>query len=222
MENLANKKVAAIVPAFNEEANVGDVLKVLLNSKDVSEVILVDDGSKDKTSEIGKRLGVKVITLEKNGGKGNAMIQGVRSTDAQIIVFFDADLKGLAKEHVEQLVEPMLKENVDMCVGLRGRFLGLPEVIAKIDPLMAIGGERAIKRYLIEAVPEETIQGFAVETVLNYYCFKKNKKVKYVVLKGLDIITKERKWGLVRGLKNRLKMIREMARARRELKNLNI
>ena len=61
MASLLREKVAAIVPALNEEASVGEVLRVLLNSKFIDQVILVDDGSTDKTGEIGEHLGVKVV-----------------------------------------------------------------------------------------------------------------------------------------------------------------
>ena len=54
---MKNKKIAAIVPALNEEANVERVLRVLLSSKDINQVILVDDGSTDKTTEVSRKAG---------------------------------------------------------------------------------------------------------------------------------------------------------------------
>jgi glycosyltransferase involved in cell wall biosynthesis len=209
-------KVAAIVPALNEEANVGNVLKTLLESKDLDEVILVDDGSTDRTAEIGKILGVKVIELPKKGGsgKGNAMKKAVESADAQVIVFFDADLVGLKTEHISQLVRPILERRAAMAIGVRDRYGGLPKIIAKIDPLLAIGGERAMKRSIFEALPERFIQGFAVETALDYYCLKRKLKVLYPKLKGLTVIIKEKKWGFVKGFKNRLKMIWQLIKIR--------
>lgn len=214
MTNFHKEKIAAIVPAFNEEKNVGEVLKVLLSSKCLDEVILVDDGSDDKTAEVGKNLGAKVIKMKKNSGKGNAMKEAAGATDAEILVFFDADLMGLSEDHVLALVNPMLTENVAMCVGIRGRLWGLPRLIAKIDPLMAIGGERALRRFVFESIPEKFMQGFAVETALSYYCLVKKLPVEYVVLKNLSIITKEKKWGFVRGFKNRLKMIWQILKIR--------
>jgi polyisoprenyl-phosphate glycosyltransferase len=218
---MHKEKVAAIVPALNEEANVDAVLKVLLRSKDLDEVILVDDGSTDKTAEIGEKLGAKVIKLPKIGGsgKGNAMKQGLEATDAKIIVFFDADLVGLSKEHVFSLVEPMLKENLEMCVGIRGRLWGLPRLIAKIDPLTAIGGERAVKRELFEKIPDKFLQGFAVETALNYYCSAKKLPVKYVILKNLKMTVKEKKWGFAKGFASRIKMIWQIIKIRLTIKN---
>lgn len=215
MNNL-NVKITAIVPALNEEKNVGKVLKTLLESKVFNQVILVDDGSVDKTSEIGLNLGVEVIKLPKIGGsgKGNAMRQGVKASQGDIVVFFDADLIGLTEKHISLLIEPLLKEEVQMCIGIRGRFNGLPLTISKIDPLMAIGGERALRRDWFLNIPEDLMQGFAVETTLNYYCLVNKLPIKYVLLPNLEIITKERKWGFLKGLKNRIKMIWQMLKIR--------
>ena len=214
--NNSKVRTAAIVPALNEEANVGNVLKTLLGSRDLDEVILVDDGSTDRTAEIGEELGAKVIVLPEKGGngKGNAMKQGVESTDAEIIVFFDADLVGLKIEHVSQLVQPILEGKAAMAVGVRDRYKKLPDIIIKIDPLLAIGGERAMKRFIFEALPEKFIRGFAVETALNYYCLKKKLKIVYPKLKGLTIVIKEKKWGFVKGFKNRLEMIWQLIKIR--------
>jgi polyisoprenyl-phosphate glycosyltransferase len=214
MVNFQNKKIVAIVPAFNEEKNVGEVLKVLLSSKYFSEVILVDDGSTDKTSAIGEKMGVKVVRLEKNGGKGNAMRKGVESVDAEIIIFFDADLTGLSKNHISLLSEPILSGKAAMCIGLRGRLWNLPKLIVKIDPLLAIGGERAVKKDLFEKISDKLLSGFSVETVLNYYCLKNKLSIEYVPLENLKMVIKEKKWGFVKGFSSRINMIFEIIKIR--------
>ena len=207
-------KIAAVICALNEEKNIGRVLKVLLDSKDLDEVIVVDDGSRDRTAEIAVEIGAKVIRLPKNKGKGNAMKQGVKSTEAEIIVFIDADLIGLTTEHIFLLVQPILENKAAMSVGSRERWGGLPKFFVSIDPLLAIGGERAMKRFVFESIPERFIQGFAVETALNYYCLKNKLKVLYPELKGLTVVIKEKKWGFLKGFKNRLKMIWQLLKIR--------
>jgi len=213
MTSLNREKVAAIVPALNEEANVGNVLKVLLNSKYLDEIILVDDGSTDKTAEVAEKLGAKVVKLPKNTGKGNAILCGTKAISAEIIVFFDADLVGLNEQHIFSLVSPVLSGQVDMCVGVREHAVNTK----KFGPLMALGGERAIKKCLLEKIPKESMQGFAVETAINYYFLKEKLNVKYVDLKGLSIIIKEKKWGFTKGFANRLKMIFEIIKIRLQL-----
>jgi glycosyltransferase involved in cell wall biosynthesis len=209
-------KIAAIVPALNEEKNIGNVLKTLLESEDLDEVILVDDGSTDKTAEIGEKLGAKVVRLPTIGGSGkaNAMREGIMVTDAEIIVFFDADLIGFTQEHISSVVGPVIKGEAEMCVGIRDRHGSLPKIIVKIDPLLAIGGERAMKRYVFEAIPKRFMQGFTVETALNYYCRANKLAVKYAELKSLDVVTKEKKWGFLKGFKSRIRMIWQMIKIR--------
>lgn len=213
-----DSKVAAIVPALDEEANVGNALRVLLDSEDIDEVILVDDGSIDRTPEIGREMGARVISLSQKGGsgKGNAMRKGVKAAKADIVVFFDADLVGLTLEHISLLVKPVLREKAVMCVGVRERrwWGKVSEFFIKVDPLTAIAGERAMKRYIFEAIPLIFIQGFMVETALNYYCWVNKLQVKYVKLKGLNIVVKEKKWGLIKGFLRRLRMMWQLVKIR--------
>jgi len=209
-------KTAAIVPALNEGKNIRKVLEVLLVSKHIDEVILVDDGSVDDTADIGKDMGAKVVKLPKKGGsgKGNALKEGLKTTDAEVVVFFDADLIGLTEKHVSSLVLPVVSGEAVMCVGIRGRLWGMPENIYKIDHLLALGGERAIKKDLLEKIPDKHIRGFAVETTLNHYCSINNIKVKYILLNRLTHFLKEEKWGLLVGSANRLKMIWQVVKIR--------
>jgi polyisoprenyl-phosphate glycosyltransferase len=207
-------KASAIVCAFNEEKNIQRVLKVLLNSTEIGEVIVVDDGSEDETSEVALKLGAKVSRLPQNKGKGNAMKIGVERAVFETIVFIDADLIGLTVEHISLLLKPVLENKAMMSIGLRGRKKGLPKIFVKLDPLLAIGGERAMKRSVFQNIPEKFIQGFAVETALNYYCKLKKFPVSYIDLKGLDIIIKEKKWGFLKGFSNRIKMICQIIKIR--------
>lgn len=214
MENSHKEKIAAIVPARNEGKTIAGVLKVLSDSKSFDEIIVVDGASKDKTAEISEAMGVKVIRSLKREGKGMAMKIGLESTDAEIAVFFDADLIGLAKEHIPQLIGPVFKKEAVMCTGERGRCFGLPYIIAKIDPLLAIGGERAIRRNILENIPEKFIQNFAIETALNYYCAVNKLPVALVELKGVKLVPKEKKWGLVKGFYERIKEIWQVIKIR--------
>jgi glycosyltransferase involved in cell wall biosynthesis len=207
-------KVAAIVPAYNEERTIGNVLKTLKLAKEIDEIIVVSDGSTDKTAQISKSFGVKVLEGPEREGKGRAMRKGVESTDANVIAFFDADLIGLSPEHITQLVQPILKNEAGMVVGIRDRIGETPLWLLKIDPLLAFGGERAMKREIFENLPERFSRGFEIETALNFYCQINKIKVKYVKLKGLKMVIKERKYGFLKGFLERIKMEGEMIKIR--------
>jgi len=207
-------KVAAIIPAYNEEKTISNVLRTLKLAKELDEIIVVSDGSTDKTAQISKSFGVKVLEGPEREGKGRAMRKGVKSTDAKIIAFFDADLIGLSPEHITQLVQPILKNEAEMVVGIRDRIGETPMFLLKIDPLLAFGGERALKREIFDNLPERFSRGFEIETALNFYCQVNKIPVKYVKLKGLKMIIKEKKYGFLKGFWERLKMEGEMIKIR--------
>ncbi len=207
-------KTAAIVPAYNEEKNISRTLEVLLECKEIDQVLVVDDGSKDKTAEVARQWGAEVIVLEESKGKGGAMRAGVESTDAEAISFFDADLINFRPEHVSLLFRPVLGGDAVMSVAIRDRYWALPRFFVKIDPLLAIAGERIMKRFVFESIPRKFMRGFAVETSLNYFCKINKLKIAYPVLEGLDVIVKEKKWGWFEGMKDRLKMMSQLVKIR--------
>jgi len=86
---LNGKRISVIIPAYNEEKRIGKVLQRI--PEFVDEVIVVDDGSNDRTSEVARKFGVEVIRLERNEGKGKAMSEGIKAANGDIIVFMDAD-----------------------------------------------------------------------------------------------------------------------------------
>src|SRR5687768_12463924 len=96
-------EIAIVIPAFEEEARVGEsIAKILgyVTRNEVSaEVIVVDDGSRDRTSEVAREafekfpsIASQVIRYEENRGKGFAVKTGLQATIADVAVFSDADL----------------------------------------------------------------------------------------------------------------------------------
>ena len=118
---LSGKRVSVVIPAYNEEKRLSEVLGRIPDF--VDEVIVVDDGSTDGTHEVagvfaGKDPRIKAIKLEENCGKGCAMREGVRQAIGDIVVFMDAD--GQHKpEDIIKLVEPIASGEADMVIGSR-------------------------------------------------------------------------------------------------------
>ena len=115
------KLVSVIIPAFNEEETIAEVVKVCLKTPEVGEIIVVNDGSQDKTKErlqvFRDKDKVKVVNLSKNHGKGHAVAQGIRATRYDYLLFLDADLINLCSHHLASLVWPVLDNQADMTIA---------------------------------------------------------------------------------------------------------
>jgi len=200
----------AIVPAYNEAKTISPVVSELVRSPYFKEVIVVSDGSTDETAQVAEQAGATVYQLPIKNGKGAAMQHGLAHSETEIVAFFDADLKGFTADHAERIILPVLTGARVMNVGLRDRgsiITGLMHFL----PL--IGGERAMYRHVFEAIPDRYIQGFMIESALNYYC--RSRKLTYggVKLPGIKIVHKYEKVGYLRGLIEYIKMSIEIIKA---------
>lgn len=121
--------ISIVIPAFEEEDRLGDSIRQILAfieaEKLSAELIVVDDGSGDKTAETGEKAGAefpgiqtKVIRYEKNRGKGFAVKTGLLASEGDIAVFSDADLSTPIEE-LFKLVEPIQKGEYDVTFGSR-------------------------------------------------------------------------------------------------------
>jgi len=177
------KFVSAIVPVFNEEKTVAKVVKTLVKSSLVNEVICINDGSKDKSPAILKKFGDKItlIDLKKNQGKGSALAEGIKKAKSEIIAFIDADLTTLSDNHIKTLLEPILDGKVRAVLGYPSNRRYMPNVFSNLT------GERAYyKKDLAPHLAKMAKTRFGVEIFLNGLFEKdETKKVPLKQLKGL-------------------------------------
>lgn len=204
----------AIIAAYNEQDTIAAIIKAIKEAPEISEVIVVSDCSTDDTDKVARAAGARVLRQTPQCGKAAAMRRGVANTGAQIIFFADADLTGLKPEHVSDLVQPVLRGEAAMTIGLRERYGFWMELLPKIDPLLAISGERVLKREVIEALPEELTKGFAIESVVNDYHRKKKLSVRLIKMAGVSQVIKEKKMGLWKGFGARWEMTFQIIRVR--------
>lgn len=116
---LSNYKIVVVVPAFNEERFIGSV--VLKLKQFPIEVLVIDDGSSDKTCEIAQAAGATTFCLPKNQGKGAALTLGfqkARQSRPDAVVVIDADGQHLPEE-LPRIVTPILTGQADIVVGSR-------------------------------------------------------------------------------------------------------
>lgn len=158
-----NKKVSAIMCAYNEERHIEETLKDLLKCSSVGEIIVVNDGSKDKTLEILKKYKdkIKLISYKKNRGKGFALYTGIRASNGEIVVFLDAHLKNLKDKHIKKLTEPILAGKANYVLARRNSKY-------EVKMISNLTGERAyLKQILLPYLSHIKNTKFGVETYLN-------------------------------------------------------
>ena len=118
---ISKPKLCVIIPTFNEEKNVEQVVNDYKNQKFVEEIIVIDNHSSDKTVEIAKACDVTVITKEKNKGFAHSCILGMREslkTDTNVVVFTECDGTFSGNDLAKML--PYV-DNCDMVIGTRQR-----------------------------------------------------------------------------------------------------
>lgn len=188
------KKVAAIIPAYNEAERIAGVLESLSDSKLIDEIIVVDDGSFDKTGEIvSKFKNVKYIKNTKNLGKSASMQKGVNSTEAQIIFFCDADLINFKGKYADKIISPVLSGEKDMFIGLRKNFMQ-----RAVKKWAINSGERAISRTLWNKIPKYYKHRYRIEAGLNNFISHFGRGFGYSELDYSQPV-KEKKYGFFKG-----------------------
>ena len=183
-----------IIAAYNEEHSVGHVIKELVSSG-YKNVVVVDDGSQDRTSEIAKQYTKHVLRHVLNRGQGAALRTGIDfalSQDADLIVTFDADGQHRV-EDLPVLIKPIKTGEVDATLG--SRFLSPGSNVPFFRKILLKGGAliiwvlygirltdshnglRALSRHAAEQI-ELTMDG--MEHASELLSEIKKKKISYV------------------------------------------
>lgn len=116
-------KSVAIIPAYNEEVALGSI--ILRTLQYVDEVIIVNDGSDDKTVEVARLAGAEIINHATNLGKGEALKSGFSAIgDADVVVTIDADGQHNPDE-IPSLIKPIIEDGADLVNG--SRYMNGPE-----------------------------------------------------------------------------------------------
>lgn len=130
MSRSAEPEVSVIVPALNEEATIGEVVERLLALPLSVQVIVVDDGSTDRTAAVLAPYADRILILrnERPSGKGSAIRQALPHVRGEAVIIQDADLE-YAPEQIPGIVRPILQGESDVVYG--SRFTnGFPEGMA--------------------------------------------------------------------------------------------
>lgn len=199
-----------IVPAFNEGPRIGAVVSSVVSAG--YDVLVVDDGSGDDTSDRAQEAGAQVLKLPKNGGKGNAMRAGVGATDAEVVMFLDGDMKGFDADALHAMSDPVESGEFDQMIGVSGdehnkRFGD------NWDGRLIISGQRAVRRRFLEMLPEEAWSGYGIEVWLNDVVARFGGRSGIFLLEGVHATYKWEKEGAAKGLAKMADMGAEIFKA---------
>ncbi|GHE32427.1 glucosyl-3-phosphoglycerate synthase [Streptomyces capitiformicae] len=191
-KRATGQTVSVVLPALNEEATVGEIVAIIRHDLMqqvplVDEIVVVDSGSTDRTSQVAAAAGAKVVHRDEIlpriptvPGKGEVLWRSLLVTTGDIVCFVDADLKEFSSDFVSGIVGPLLTDpGVDLVKAMYDRPLGSaagqggrvtelmarpllnmhwPQLAGFVQPL---GGEYAARRSLLEQLPFPV--GYGVE-----------------------------------------------------------
>jgi polyisoprenyl-phosphate glycosyltransferase len=205
-------ETSVVVPAYNEAGRISSVLRPVIASQWVDDVIVVDDGSDDGTADEARLFSVQVIQLPTNSGKAAALDCGVSLAKNDTILFLDADLVGLTTAHVDKLIRSYHDMKLDMAVGVFANGRKKTDIAQKINPYAS--GQRVLTRKLWErakqCVTEFAEVDFGIEFALSRLAAKEDWVTEYIKLEGVTHVLKEEKRGFKQGMIDRFKMYGHM------------
>ncbi|MDD3753250.1 MAG: glycosyltransferase [Methanobacterium sp.] len=177
MSSKNSMTVSVIIPAYNEEKTVANVIKTVKSLNYIDEIIVVNDGSADTTEQTAKEAGATVLSHTKNRGKGAAIKTGFKNSKGDIVLFLDADLQELVPIQVDKMIRPILNGEADVIKTKFKREAGrVTELTAK--PLLnfffpeikfeqPLSGQFAAKRSFLKNIQLEDDYGVDVGIVLD-------------------------------------------------------
>jgi glycosyltransferase involved in cell wall biosynthesis len=186
----AQPTCSAIVCAYNEEKYLSGVLDELLNTPAIQEIIVVDDGSQDRTAEIMRQYGkfkrIRPIFLSPKRGKGYAMSAGAAAALGDILLFVDADLANWHPDYAMKTIAPLLDGQADMVIGYPQRENDPWDAADVLHAQRWLSGERAVWRTdLLPILPQLPPSRFGVETLINMHYRTRHQPIRFVRLDGL-------------------------------------
>jgi glycosyltransferase involved in cell wall biosynthesis len=193
------RPVTIVIPAHNEEGAIGDVLRSLLAQlpPTVAEVILVNDGSSDRTQEIAEAAGVRVIRQPSNRGYGAALKAGIRAATTDYVLTMDADGQH-RQEDVAKLCAAVSGDSpADCVIGHRTKLVHSPlwrmpgkwfltrlaQVLTRKQILDLNSGLRVMRRDVIVRYMHLCPSGFSFSTTSTFALASRGYRIDFLPIR---------------------------------------
>lgn len=169
--------VSIIIPTLNEEKRIAEIVRFCLKSKEVAEVLVIDDGSIDNTRELAQQAGAKVF-FSSMLGKGTSMLDGLWKAQTDTVLYLDGDIYNFSEDLISLMTAPLLDNRCDFVKGRFHRTAGrvtaltakplikafFPE-LAEID--QPLGGIIAAKKDLLKNIKFEPDYGVDIGLLID-------------------------------------------------------
>lgn len=203
-----NTQTTCIIPFYNEEYRVFQVLEVVTQIKNITQIICVDDGSDDDTADIIQDYWptVELIRLPYNQGKAAAIRQGLQVAKHENILLMDADLRDIDKTEIERAIQAITLHNLDMLILRR---INAPWFVKFDRGDILLSGERIVKKKDLLKVFNQEVNRYQVELAINLYMQKHKRNVGWMPWSATNTYKSE-KIGLVAGYKKEFEMFTDI------------
>jgi glycosyltransferase involved in cell wall biosynthesis len=192
-------QISIVIPAHNEEGAIGDMLRKLQASlpSNVTEVIVVDDGSRDRTAQIVAETGVRLVRHPTNRGYGAALKTGIRAAAGEYIMTVDADGQHRIEDVLQVCQSIQIEHPPDMVIGHRTALLHsslwrmpgkwaltqLARVLTQREIRDLNSGLRVMRRDVLLRYMHLCPPGFSFSTTITFALASRGYKVDFVPIK---------------------------------------
>lgn len=201
--------ISCVICAFNEAPRIAAVLAVAAAHPLLHEIIVVDDGSTDNTADIVRLFpSIKLISYRVNRGKSYAMAMGVAAAKYDLLMLLDADLNGLADQHITALATPVLSGEAEVCLSLRQNSLAIFRALG----LDFVSGERVMRKELLSEALEEIsgLPRFGIEVFMNRKIIARRLAISVAHWPEVTQSRKTEKLGYWKGIRAEWRMIADL------------
>lgn len=202
-------KISCIIPAYNEGSRIKSVLDVVTRHSSLSQIIVVDDASRDDTAKVvSEYSSVTYILHSQNKGKSASIYDGFKAATGDYVLFLDADLVGLTLVDIDNLIAPIARNSASVSISYRGNSPRLWKLVG----FDYISGERVLRKKMLENHIERilTLPKFGLEVFLNSLIIANQEKIAIIEWPTVASPYKSKKYGFWRGVYSDIKMMRDI------------